>query len=178
MKKEIWRSVKGYKSLYQVSNYGRIKRLNYERYDKFYGNVKIPEKIIKGATKDGYKQVALFKDGIRELVFIHRLVAITFIPNKENKLFVNHKDSIRSNNYVDNLEWVTAQENSIHAHKSGTFIMPRGEDSVNTNLSYEDVGYIKNNPDKITQKELAFMFKMSQGGISKIKNNKNWKFHE
>jgi hypothetical protein len=55
--------------------------------------------------------------------------------------------------------------------------MPRGEKSGSTKLKTEDVNYIKTNPDKLTQKELATKFNISQGGVSKIKNNKNWKFH-
>lgn len=175
---EIWVDVKGYKGLYQVSNYSEIKRLGYSYYSPFSGQIIVPQKIITGAYKDGYQQVALFKDGIRELVFIHRLVATAFIPNPDDKPFVNHKDSNRNNNKINNLEWVTAKENSIHAHESGTFIMPRGEESCNTRLTNEDVKYIKDNPDNLKQKELALKFGISQGGVSKIKANKNWKYHK
>lgn len=174
---ENWKDVIGYEGLYQVSDFGKVKRLNYNYYTPFSGHKIIPSKIVKGANKNGYKQIALFKEGIRELVFIHRLVALCFIDNPENKPFINHKDSSRSNNKIDNLEWVTPKENSIHAHNSGKFIMPRGEKSGSTKLKTEDVNYIKTNPDKLTQKELATKFSISQGGVSKIKNNKNWKFH-
>lgn len=178
MMKEKWKDIKQYEGLYQISNLGKVKRLGFSYNSPFQGKVIIPYKILQGSLKDGYQQIALFKNGVRELVFIHRLVAIAFISNCEDKPFVNHKDSIRSNNKVDNLEWVTAKENSKHAHASGTFTMPRGENTASTNLKNEDVKYIKDNPDNLKQKEIALKFGISQGGVSKIQNNKNWKYHQ
>lgn len=97
--KEIWKDIEGYEGLYQVSNLGRVKRVNTNR-------------ILKGNTDSpGYLQVGLCKKGIRHANRIHRLVAHAFIPNPENKLELNHIDEDKTNNRVDNLEWSTRKEN-------------------------------------------------------------------
>lgn len=119
--KEIWKDIKGYERLYQVSNLGRIKSLerkviSYNRgrtYERTY-----PEKILKQAKdKDGYVQVNLSKNGKGRTRKVHRLVAQAFISNFEEKPEVNHINGIRDDDRVDNLEWCTSSENNIHAYK-------------------------------------------------------------
>jgi hypothetical protein len=97
---EIWKEIEGYEGLYQVSNEGRIRS---KRRIKIQGDY------------NGYKKVRLSKKSRQLTKQVHRLVAKAFIPNPENKPFVNHKDLNRSNNNVNNLEWVTHQENVNHA---------------------------------------------------------------
>lgn len=102
---EIWKPIKGYEGLYEVSNLGRIKSLNYNHTGK--------EKILK-PTKDryGYLQVTLCKNNIKKQYTVHRLVAEAFIDNPDNLPQVNHKDENKQNNNVDNLEWCDAKYNS------------------------------------------------------------------
>ena len=101
---EEWKDIAGYEGKYQVSNWGRIKSLNYKRSGK--------ERILKLYNdKYGYKVINLHKNGKPKLYKIHRLVAITFIPNPNNYPVVNHKDENKANNYVDNLEWCTQKYN-------------------------------------------------------------------
>lgn len=100
--KEIWKDVKDYEELYQVSNLGRVK--------SFYTN-----RILKGCkTSNGYLKVDLCKNGIVSTKTIHRLVAQAFISNSENKSQVNHIDENKTNNVISNLEWSTAKENINH----------------------------------------------------------------
>lgn len=95
---EIWKDIKGYEGLYQVSNYGRVKSLNYRRTGK--------EQLMKPTLQNkGYFWVMLYKPN--KLYLIHRLVAKAFIPNPDNLPCVNHKDENPTNNHVDNLEWCT-----------------------------------------------------------------------
>lgn len=97
---EIWKDIKGYEGLYQISNFGRVKR---------NGN------ILKPIDSHGYKYVHLCnKNHERKNHAIHRLVALTFIYNPSNLPQVNHIDGDKSNNLITNLEWVTATENAYH----------------------------------------------------------------
>lgn len=115
----IWKSVKDYEGLYEVSNTGKIKSVTRKR--KFGKGYRIFEgKELKLQNdKDGYKKISLHNNVKRKRFFVHRLVAIAFINNQEGKPVINHKDGNKQNNHVDNLEWVTNSENDIHAFKTG-----------------------------------------------------------
>lgn len=100
MSKEIWKDVPGYEGRYQVSNLGRFASIK--------KNHRIIRKISKFST--GYLCVSL--DGKAKL--LHRLVALSFISNPENKPQINHKNGVKADNTVDNLEWCTRSENCFH----------------------------------------------------------------
>ena len=119
---EEWRDVKGYEGLYQVSNLGRVKSLEkyVSRIDRgvlktsFY-----PEKIFKTRVNTcGDITIDLTKDKVRKSYLVHRLVAIAFIPNPENLPVINHKDEVKTNNVVSNLEWCTKLYNNIYNDKA------------------------------------------------------------
>ena len=112
---EIFVGIKGYENMYEISNIGRVKSLarfnsKKERFLKF---------DIDKKTYTEYFRVTLSKNNQTEKFIVHRLVAEAFIPNPENKPYVNHMDNDGTNNNVDNLEWVTHSENMIHAQKQG-----------------------------------------------------------
>ena len=107
MMKEVWKDVKGYEGLYQVSNMGRVKALNYHREHR--------EKILTSSIKKGYYTIGLCKNGKQRTYFIHRLVAIAFVEGYEEELVVNHIDGDKLNNQYTNLEWCTISENTKHA---------------------------------------------------------------
>lgn len=118
---EIWKPIKNYEGLYEVSNLGRIKRLSETR-ELFGGRTTMfyEDRILKEKKHSGgYKLVCLCKNGTNKSHSIHRLVAIAFIPNPENKRETNHKNAIKSDNRVENLEWVTPSENQLHAYGLG-----------------------------------------------------------
>lgn len=104
---EIWRTPIGKGEIYdnyQVSNFGQILSLNYERTRK-------PKLLKTSKDKNGYLRVSLYKNGKQNYFQIHRLVAETFLPNPNNLPQVNHIDENKENNRVDNLEWCTHEYN-------------------------------------------------------------------
>lgn len=111
---EIWKDIKDYEGLYQVSNLGRIKSL--DRIIKSgvsnSGYSKINGKILKQKLgKDGYLSVQLWKKGKGKWFIAHRLIAIAFIPNPQNKPYIDHINTIRNDNRIENLRWATREEN-------------------------------------------------------------------
>lgn len=117
MEEEIWKDIKGYEGLYQVSSFGRIKSL--ERYITFINRwggtnkVKLQEKILKHHFNNrGYCTLTLYKNGKSYHKLVHRLVGETFIPNINNLPEINHKDENKLNNSVSNLMWCTRQYNN------------------------------------------------------------------
>lgn len=111
---EIWKPIKDFEGIYLISSYGNIKSIP-RLIPTFYGFRKTKVRILKTRLdKDGYVLVNLSKDKSQNTYKVHRLVAAAFIENKDIKPEVNHKDKNKSNNKIDNLEWVTAKENSTH----------------------------------------------------------------
>lgn len=112
---EVWKSIEGFEGLYEISSLGRVKSLPKELPYRFGVRV-TSERIMKPNKNEcGYRIVGLMKDKKRHMHKVHRLVAMAFIPNTENKRCVNHKDGNKENNSVENLEWVTHKENMKHA---------------------------------------------------------------
>lgn len=120
--KEIWKDIKDYEGIYQVSNLGRVKRVETDR-------------ILKGNKQtQGYLVVNLSKNNIASTKRIHRLVAQAFIPNPENKSEINHIDENKTNNRVNNLEWSTAKENINHGTRNKRSSKTKSIAIIATNL--------------------------------------------
>ena len=116
---EIWKPIPGYEGYYEVSNLGRVKSLDREHITSNGKHRSIKGRMLKLNLSQEYANVELNKEGHPHVYSVHRLVAMTFIPNPENKQTVNHKDGDKLNNVVDNLEWMTWSENNKHAHETG-----------------------------------------------------------
>lgn len=126
--KEVWVDVRDYEGQYQISNFGRVKSLRRKVKNTKYSFREIPEKILKYfISGSGYPTVSLLSSQKKKNFSIHRLVAEAFIPNPEDKPCVNHKNSIRDDNSVSNLEWCTHSENILHGYKDGNMVAPRSQ---------------------------------------------------
>lgn len=117
---EIWKDCIGWEGLYMVSNLGNVKALakTVKYSDGRVYNYK--EKLLKKSLSSGYPTVHFYSlNGGRVTWLVHRLVAVNFIPNPNQKITVNHIDGVKTNNKVSNLEWATYQENNSHAINTG-----------------------------------------------------------
>jgi hypothetical protein len=118
---EIWKPIKNFEDIYEVSNLGRVRSLDRLVDYKPHG---VSSPVIKKGSRlklyynksTGYYQVNLWKNGIMTRGVVHRLVAETFIPNTEDKSCVNHKNGRKLDNRANNLEWATYKENNQHAY--------------------------------------------------------------
>lgn len=156
---EIWLPIKGYEGMYEVSNLGNVKSL-------------LTFKLIGGRSpsKKGYLRVNLNN----RIWFVHRVVAETFLPRIEGKDQVNHKDGNKLNNSVDNLEWVSNQENRDHAVKHDLIV--HGERVGTSKLKKEEIIEIRNLCSQgISQKIIALQFGVAKQTVSNINTLKTWK---
>ena len=121
---EIWKPIKDYENLYEISNLGRIRSKDRVVYQKNRWNDNLSRFLYKGKLlntkieENKYVQVHLCKNNKQKRYLVHRLVAETFIPNPENKEQVNHINCNKNDNRVENLEWTTPKENTQHAIKN------------------------------------------------------------
>lgn len=122
MKKEIFKPIKGYEGYYEISNYGKVRRIKYDNIQNMK-QYKLPNYIKARKDKDGYLKYDLSLNGKVKRFMAHRLVALTFLKNEDNLPCVNHKDGNKENNYIDNLEFVSIKDNNLHALKTGLRIM-------------------------------------------------------
>ncbi|MFP7199698.1 NUMOD4 motif-containing HNH endonuclease [Lysinibacillus halotolerans] len=172
IEKEVWKDIKGYEGMYQVSNLGRVKSLprivqrsNGRNYTVKERLLKIRDLKFKGGKKT--RKTVRLKSGENKIYLVHRLVAEAFIPNPDALPQVNHIDGNPSNNNVDNLEWVTCKENAIHAYQNGLMKTVRKVAKISPLTGDEIETYVSGS-------EAARIHKVSPSAIFHAINNK-WK---
>lgn len=178
MQKEIWKDIINFEGIYQVSNLGRVRSLDRIRYHP-QGQMKLKGKILSqflGAKDYLYVRVQNKKSNTSR---VHRLVATAFLPNPNNKEQVNHRDGIKDNNNVENLEWCTNFENQKHSWDSKTrgvksdLCISYKKKNIHK-LTSEQVKTIRDmfSTNKFTKVALAKMFNVSDSLIRYIVQNK------
>lgn len=173
LKGEVFNPIKENEKSYQISSFGRVKSLNYNHTNQ--------PKILKNNLQNtGYLAVSLNFNGKVKTISVHRLVAEAFIPNPDNKPFVNHINGIKTDNRAENLEWCTASENTNHGIKIGLINDIRGQKNIFSVLSESDVLEIRKrySENKESYKEIAKKYNVTPENISMIINKKTWKHLE
>lgn len=164
---EIWKDVKDFEGLYQVSNLGNVKRLK--------GKGCVSERLIaRSVNKFGYIYIGLHNKGIYRKIKAHRLVATAFIDNTNNKKTINHINGIKTDNKVENLEWCTFLENKQHAVNTG-LTNTKGVKHYFCKLSEEQVLEIREIGFSKSIAYLSRKYGVSQTNISKIIKRESWK---
>lgn len=165
---ETWKDIEGYEGHYQVSSFGNVKSMARFRKTKNNSLAPLREKIMKQkTTKYGYKTVHLRTVDKSSHPSVHRLVANCFIKNNEQKQTVNHIDSDKQNNHVNNLEWSTHKEQMIHAVENN-LLEVRGAPKYTKQFKKEVLEYFIKNKTSISK--LALKFNLSERTAGRIVN--------
>lgn len=163
---ETWKAIKGFEKQYEVSNIGNVRSI--DRIVKHY--VEGATRKYKGTpkktrlTSDGYLKCNLKNDGKRFDFRVHRLVGEAFIPNTDNKPVINHKNGIKTDNRVENLEWCTVSENVIHATRTRL---------IKTKLT--DIQAMEIFNSNLSQRALAKVYNIHSSIVWRIKNKKAYR---
>jgi len=166
---EIWKDIKDYEGIYQISNLGNVKSLIRKTSGTNTSKVVFLKLFL---SKNGYLRCVLSKKGKIKKMLIHRLIADHFIKNTLNKKCVNHINGIRTDNRIENLEWATHSENSTHGYRKNK------RKNSNRKLSESDVLEIKIKLQNYKHGDcilLAKKYNVSKCIISLIKKNKTYK---
>jgi len=165
---EKWKTIKGFKD-YAISNCGKVKRLTPARGTKV-GHILKPWKI-----SDGYLIIELRKNGESYSKLIARLVTENFIGPCPEGQECNHKDGVKTNNNINNLEWVTHSQNIIHSIKTG--LRPMGENRTQaklTNYKVKEIKHLLKNTN-LSFEKIAKLFGVSDSTINDIKQGVTWR---
>lgn len=189
---EIWKDVRGYEGIYQVSNKGNVRSLDkFQDFPLFAkgnsgGNKTVMTPVLRKGklmrlteAKTGYLCVGLFKDNKNKWTLVHRLVADAFLEQEENKKHVNHKDSNRKNNAVTNLEWCTPRENTNHAWTEGGLKdIPHKTFVSNSKLTDEQIAEIKKikTSTKIANEKIANMYGITRRSVDRLIKGESYKW--
>lgn len=174
---EIWKGIKGYEQYYQVSNLGRVRTISRLIKRNGKGDFILKARILKQqVSTKGYWNVRVCVDSVQKTLSVHRQIGFAFIPNPENKPQINHKNTIKSDNSITNLEWVTNAENQAHAIRMGiTKDKSLGEKNGRATLTESDVRDIRYAIYKgVARKFLPQVYNLKYTTICKVVTGELW----
>jgi hypothetical protein len=162
LENEVWKTIPGYEGYYEVSNLGGIRSFQ----------TKVLRKM-NGVNSSGYQVVVFYKEGKTKSYTVHRLVAKSFISNHKSKREVNHINGVKTDNRVENLEWVTPRENQRHSVDTG--LKSKGESNYNSKLTEIQAREIKYGHLGLSHKEIACIYGVATSRINAIRMGRDWK---
>lgn len=152
------------KEPFQINRLGEVK-------NKITGRI-----LTNNISNNGYYNTGTTVDGVYKTIYIHRSLALTFIPNPQNKPQINHIDGVKTNNSLDNLEWVTSQENAEHAVKMGLRNPSKGEDHYYQKYPEDTIHSIcKDIQNGIKNSEIMKKYNVPRWIPSELRLGKKWK---
>lgn len=160
---ELWKEIKGYEGFYEISNKGNVRNFKTKYILKQFTNNK------------GYNYVHLSVNYKGKAISVHRLVALNFIDNPENKPQVNHINGIKTDNRIENLEWVTCSENITHSYKNGMQRMKWDKELIRRNAKshYKKVRNIEKNIIFDSVSEASKVLNVNISSLSSCLHKKN-----
>lgn len=161
---EVWKELIGFDYKYIMNIYGDVINIT-------NGKCVFVKKSLNGS---GYYRVHLKINNKHKDFVIHRLIAINFIPNPNNKPEINHKNGIKSDNSIDNLEWVNRSENVLHAFRNKLKISAKGERHGRSKLTEEDVFNIRKIGNSLSAYKVGKMFSVGHRAIRLILIGETW----
>lgn len=174
MLNEMWKDIPDFEGLYQISNLGRIRSLgrvvafaNHERY--------VTTKVLQPVLNNGYYRVTLSKNEIRKACIRGRMMALAFIPNPLNLPFINHINGIKTDDRLENIEWVTISYNTQHAYDMGLCSKNLAVIAINRSTKEERVyaSYSKAAQDLRLEPS-----SISRAAAGKANHVNNWRFYK
>lgn len=186
---EIWKDIPGFEGHYQASNLGKLRSLDRSHFfttrhkTKGFRKIKGREIRPKFCAANGYWMISLSKGGKIYYNTLHKVVALTFLIKPEGKYEINHKDGVKINNHIENLEWVTSSENRKHAFKMGlqdkTIAAAKarcGMKASNVRFNNSQIKKIREeNKNGLSLRKLAIKYKCGKSTIFGIVKRQTWR---
>lgn len=183
---EIWKGIYGFEGLYEVSTLGRVRSIGHivigaNNKSSYFERMTKGRVLKTSLNRGGYVAVHLSKDSVKCIFSAHKLVTVAFFGLRPEGYQVNHKDGDKTNNRIDNLEYVTAKENTAHAI-CNNLRMKRTHSKLNEEKAEQirvllsgNNGKKQNDPCYISRQKIADMFGVSNGLIGHIAKNRYWR---